>query len=207
MSFFTSLPLPGSQRRTVPSKLLVASRLPSRDQATAVMACVCPSPADTCLPVCQSQTRRVPGALSVPVKCPTAKCLPSGDIAAQRGKSGVGNERTCLPVAVSQTRISLSQPPVTACLPSGASAAAHTPPVCPGNRFISLPVGPSYSRMVRSAALHSTRLPSLDRSRPQPPVEKVRTRLPVSTSQTERLSPLQTACLPSGVMQTRKSQP
>ena len=84
---FSSLPVAASHTRSVLSKLLVATRLPSFDQDTAVMAPVWPEPDADSLPVAKSQIRSVPGAVakSVPRKWPTATFLPSGEKARQRG--------------------------------------------------------------------------------------------------------------------------
>ena len=116
----------GSQIRTVPSSLAVASQVPSGAIATAVTRPVWPVRVARCWPVAGSQIRTVPSPLAV------ASQVPSGAIAtAVTAPVWPVRVARCWPVAASQIRTVPSSPAVASQVPSGAIATAVTSPVWP----------------------------------------------------------------------------
>src|SRR5262249_23574478 len=121
----TSLPESASQTPTVPSQLEVATRLPSGEKATPLMAIDAVN-LSISFPVRTSQTLAVPSLLAVAIR------VPSGLQARSSIKSVCPtNVRMSVPVRASHTKAFVTReshsPPATR-FPSGLKAIPHTPP-------------------------------------------------------------------------------
>ena len=149
------MPVAGSQIRTVPSPLAVASQLPSGAIATAHTVSVWPVRVWRWVPVAGSQIRTVPS--------PAAGGQP-GAVRGDRHRThavGVAGEGVAwVPVAGSQIRTVPSQLAVASQVPSGAIATACTLPVWPVRVWRWVPVAGSQIRTVPSSLPVASQVPS-----------------------------------------------